>query len=92
MIIETTTDNVIKNMSHTEIKAVKILAYELEGLREREIVISGIADKAHVTRSVFVNVVRRLETCGIVESKSMGVKGMYIKINNPEALQIIAKG
>ena len=92
MIIETTTDNVIKNMSHTEIKAVKILAYELEGLSEREIVISGIADKAHVTRSVFVNVVRRLETCGIVESKSMGVKGMYIKINNPEALQIIAKG
>jgi len=92
MIIETTTDNVINSMSYTEIKAVKILACELEGLREREIVISGIADKAHVTRSVFVNVVRRLETCGIVESKSMGVKGMYIKINNPEALQIIAKG
>lgn len=92
MIIKTTTENVIKNMSYTEMKALKVLAYELEGLREREIIVSRVADKAHVTRSVFVNVVRRLETCGIVESKSMGVKGMYIKINNPEALHIIAKG
>lgn len=92
MIIKTTTENIIKNMSYTEMKALKVLAYELEGLREKEIVVSGIADKANVTRSVFVNVVRRLETCGIIETISMGVKGLYVRVNNQEALKVIAEG
>ena len=92
MIIKTSTENVIKNMSYTEMKALKALVAELEGARDREIIVSKIAEAAFVTRSVFVNVVRKLEVSGVIETESMGVKGMYIKINNREALDIIAEG
>ena len=92
MIIQTTTENVIKNLSRSEMKAIKAFVNALDGASEKEIVISSIADGVSSTRSIFVNVVRKLEACGVICTSSMGVKGLYVKVNNQEALEIIAKG
>jgi len=92
MIIQTTTENVIKNLSRSEMKAVVCLVNALEGAREKDIVISTIADGVKSTRSIFVSVVRKLEACGVIHTESMGVKGLYVRVNNQEALEIIAKG
>ena len=47
------------------------------------LVASRIADKVGITRSVIVNALRKLESAGVIESKSSGMKGTYIKVLNP---------
>jgi len=71
----------INTLSFSELEAVKYIFVELEG-REGILVASRIADKAGITRSVIVNALRKLESAGIIESKSSGMKGTYIKVVN----------
>ena len=35
-----------------------------------------------ITRSVIVNALRKLESAGVIESRSLGMKGTHIKITN----------
>ena len=46
------------------------------------LVASKIADRSGITRSVIVNALRKLESAGVIESKSLGMKGTRIKIIN----------
>ena len=39
-----------------------------------------IADRIGITRSVIVNALRKLESAGIIESRSLGMKGTYLKV------------
>lgn len=43
---------------------------------------SKIADMLTITRSVIVNALRKLESAGVVEPKSQGMKGTHIKVLN----------
>ncbi len=43
---------------------------------------SRIADMLTITRSVIVNALRKLESAGVVEPKSQGMKGTHIKVLN----------
>ena len=43
---------------------------------------SRIADRVGITRSVIVNALRKFESAGVIESRSSGMKGTYIKIVN----------
>lgn len=43
---------------------------------------SKIADMLNITRSVIVNALRKLESAGVVEPKSQGMKGTHIKVLN----------
>ena len=47
------------------------------------LVASKVADKVGITRSVIVNALRKFESAGIIESRSLGMKGTYIRILNP---------
>lgn len=47
------------------------------------IVTSKIAEKYGMTVSLTVNALRKLESAGVVETRSMGMKGTRIKILNP---------
>ena len=44
------------------------------------LVASKIADKVGITRSVIVNALRKFESAGVIESRSSGMKGTYIKV------------
>ena len=55
------------------------------------IVASKIADKVGITRSVIVNALRKFESAGLIESKSLGMKGTFIKIKNEHLLDEIEK-
>ena len=46
------------------------------------LVASKIADRVGITRSVIVNALRKFESAGIIESRSSGMKGTYIKVLN----------
>ncbi len=78
----------VDTLSATELKA---LGYVLEALDGDEgiLVTSKIADKVGITRSVIVNAIRKLESAGIIESHSAGMKGTYIKIVNDVIYQVV---
>ena len=71
----------IGTLSYSEIEAVQQIFAELEG-DEGLLVASKIADRSGITRSVIVNALRKLESAGVIESRSLGRKGTHIKIIN----------
>ena len=71
----------INTLSYTEMHAIVHIFEELNGI-EGILVASKIADKAGITRSVVVNALRKFESAGVIESRSSGMKGTYIKVLN----------
>lgn len=68
-------------LSYSEFEALECIFSELDG-DEGLLVASKIADQLGITRSVIVNALRKMESAGIIESRSLGMKGTYIKILN----------
>ena len=52
---------------------------------------SRIADRVGITRSVIVNALRKFESAGVIESKSSGMKGTYIKVTNDAVYDQLAE-
>ncbi len=71
----------IGTLSYSELEAVEHIFRELNN-KEGLLVASKIADRVGITRSVIVNALRKLESAGVIESRSLGMKGTYIKILN----------
>lgn len=71
----------LSTLSYSEMDAVTKIFAELKG-NEGLLVASKIADKSGITRSVIVNALRKLESAGVIESRSLGMKGTRIKITN----------
>ncbi|MDA8351811.1 MAG: GTP-sensing pleiotropic transcriptional regulator CodY [Firmicutes bacterium] len=80
----------INSLSFSELEAAEHIFNELEG-NEGLLVASKIADRVGITRSVIVNALRKLESAGVVESRSLGMKGTYIKILNNKLLPALEK-
>ena len=71
----------INTLSFSEMEAITHIFDELEG-NEGILVASKIADRVGITRSVIVNALRKFESAGVIESRSSGMKGTYIRIIN----------
>ncbi|HCX65025.1 MAG TPA: GTP-sensing pleiotropic transcriptional regulator CodY [Eubacteriaceae bacterium] len=71
----------VATLSYSEIEAVHHIFDELKG-DEGLLVASKIADRAGITRSVIVNALRKFESAGVIETRSLGMKGTFIKILN----------
>ncbi|MCR4399256.1 MAG: GTP-sensing pleiotropic transcriptional regulator CodY [Firmicutes bacterium] len=68
-------------LSFSEMEAVRHVFDELNGT-EGFLVASKIADRVGITRSVIVNALRKFESAGVIESRSLGMKGTYIRVLN----------
>lgn len=71
----------ISTLSFSELEAIIHIFDELDGT-EGILVASKIADRVGITRSVIVNALRKFESAGVIESRSSGMKGTYIKVVN----------
>lgn len=71
----------ISTLSFSELEAIIHIFDELEG-KEGILVASKVADRVGITRSVIVNALRKFESAGVIESRSSGMKGTYIKVVN----------
>jgi transcriptional pleiotropic repressor len=80
----------IGTLSYSELEAVEHIFEELDG-EEGLLVASKIADQLGITRSVIVNALRKFESAGVIESRSLGMKGTYIKVLNPYLLEQLSK-
>lgn len=80
----------ISSLSYSELEAIEHIFDELDG-KEGLLVASKIADRVGITRSVIVNALRKLESAGVIESRSLGMKGTYIKVLNDKFLYELEK-
>ncbi|MCM1156955.1 MAG: GTP-sensing pleiotropic transcriptional regulator CodY [Bacteroidales bacterium] len=71
----------VGTLSSSEAEAMIHVFKELSG-KEGILVASKIADRVGITRSVIVNALRKLESAGVIETRSSGMKGTYIKVLN----------
>lgn len=80
----------VATLSYSELEAVEHIFEELGG-NEGLLVASKIADQLGITRSVIVNALRKFESAGVIESRSLGMKGTFIKVLNPFLLDYLQK-
>lgn len=80
----------IETLSYSELEAIEHIFNELKG-NEGLLVASKIADQVGITRSVIVNALRKFESAGVIESRSLGMKGTFIKVINPYLFEELKK-
>jgi len=80
----------IGTLSYSELEAIEHIFKELEG-NEGLLIASKIADKVGITRSVIVNALRKFESAGVIESRSLGMKGTHIRILNDKLVEELKK-
>lgn len=80
----------IATLSYSELEAIFHIFEKLDG-SEGLLIASKIADKVGITRSVIVNALRKFESAGVIESRSLGMKGTYIKVLNSALLEELDK-
>lgn len=73
----------IKSLSYTEEKALIEILNSISDLSGSVIVTSQIADQMGISRSILINCIRKMESAGIFASRSMGMRGTYIKVLRP---------
>ena len=71
----------LTTLTPLEQKAVSHVFHTLGGA-DGTLVTSKLAGKIGITRTVIVNALRKLESAGLIKTKSSGVKGTYIKVLN----------
>ena len=73
--------------------AISTLSFSFKELGGNEgiLVASRIADSVGITRSVIVNALRKFESAGVIESRSSGMKGTYIKVLNDVVFEELEK-
>ena len=73
----------IQALSYSELVAAQRLFTEIhenQGL----VVTSHVADEMGITRSVIVNALRKLESAGVIQTRSLGMKGTHIRVLNDQ--------
>lgn len=82
--------DVLDSLSFTEID---VISEVLDCLQNGEglVVASKIADRNGYARSVTVNALRKLESAGVIKTRSLGVKGTYIYVLNRKLCTEIKK-
>jgi transcriptional pleiotropic repressor len=77
-------------LSFSELNAMRHIFEELGGT-EGFLVASKVADRVGITRSVIVNALRKFESAGVIESRSLGMKGTFIRVLNLKLLEELKK-
>ncbi|CAJ1001747.1 MULTISPECIES: GTP-sensing pleiotropic transcriptional regulator CodY [Bacillales] len=80
----------LSSLSYSEQIAIEKIMEQLDA-KEGLLVASQLADQAGLTRSVIVNALRKLASAGVLESRSLGMKGTYIKVLNDKFPDELAK-
>lgn len=82
-------EGAFESLSYSEVEAIQEILKNINN-NESVVVASKIADRLGITRSVIVNALRKFESAGIIESRSLGMKGTFIRVKNLHALEMIA--
>ncbi len=82
-------EGAFESLSYSEVEAIQEILKNISN-NESIVIASKIADRLGITRSVIVNALRKFESAGIIESRSLGMKGTFIRVKNLKALELVA--
>ena len=82
---------VINTLSFSELDAAVHVIRALDGENEGLLVAGHIADKLGFTRSVVTASLRKLEGAGLIETRSLGMKGTYVKVRDVLLVEELSK-
>ena len=74
-------DSMMGILSPLERKAVSVVVTQIDA-GEGTVITSRLAKETGITRTVIVNALKKMESAGLLETKSYGVNGTHIKILN----------
>lgn len=74
-----TFSSALTTLTPLERKAVTYVIHELDG-QDATVVTSKIAKEIGITRTVIINALRKLESAGLIKTKSSGMKGTHIQV------------
>lgn len=83
-------DRLKRVMSYSEVSVIKALTSEIGNDKELSVNSSKLCEKVECTRSIMVNALKLLEVAGVLETRSMGMKGTHIRVLDQDTLQAIA--
>ncbi len=83
-------DMAMETLSYSEKNAIEKIVNQLDG-DEGLIVTSKVASQYGLTNSVVVNALRKMGSAGLLESKSLGMKGTHIRLINPYLKETVSK-
>ena len=86
-----TIDRLKRVLSMTEVEGVKILINEIGNKEEKIVNLKEAVKEYGVTRSIVNYSIKFLEVVGIIESRSLGMKGTYIKILDKEMFNSLSE-
>lgn len=78
----------VQSLSYSELEALKLIFRDVEEPSFR-ITASKIAEEEGITRSIIVNALRKLESAGVISSRSLGMKGTFIDAKTQINLQYL---
>ena len=88
--MKSTTERLKGVLSYTEIQAIRAIADEVGEKTSCIITTSKVVENVKITRSVAVSAMKLLEAAGIIEARSLGMKGTYIKVVEKDVLKAVA--
>lgn len=80
----------LNTLSGSELEAMNCVFRELKG-KNGLLVASKIAEQEGITRSIIVTGLKKLESAGVIEARSAGMKGTKVKICNEMLLDELRK-
>jgi len=80
----------INALSFSELEAAIYISQAITGLEGR-LIAGHVADGLGFTRSIVVTALKKLEGAGVIEARSLGVKGTYIRIKEPLLVEELGK-
>lgn len=79
---ESEVSSAFHTLSKTEKKAIFAVLEEMGEKKEAMLVTSRLSEQAGITRSVLINALKKCAGAGVIETKSAGKKGTYVRIKN----------
>ena len=83
--------NLINTLSFSELTATTEILKALANRKEILLVAGNIADRLGFTRSVITGALKKLEGASLIETRSLGMKGTYIRIKEPVLVEELRK-
>jgi len=78
---QTEVEIAVNSLSYSETEAVEYILEKLEG-EKGVFVISKIAKKIGISRTIVIGALKKLESAGVIETHSLGMKGTHVEILN----------
>jgi len=84
--------NLINSLTFSELETAVQMVKELDGAKLEGLLVAGnIADRMGFTRSVVTSALKKLEGASLIETRSLGMKGTFVRVKDALLIEELGK-